>query len=65
MSKYPGMQLEDFNYAMLRGIYAFHLVFFALAVFVLGILLIPLGYVAVLVTRGRLILREWRVKHKR
>ena len=58
------MQVEDFNHAMLRGIYAFHLVFFALTVFILGILLIPFGYVAVAVTRARLLLREWRVKHR-
>ena len=52
------MQLEDFNHAMLRAIYAFYLVFFGLLVLVYGIVMIPFGYLAVLVVRARLIYRE-------
>ena len=49
------MQLEDFNHAMLRSIYAFHLALFGLFVLFMGFLFIPLGFFAVLAARGRLI----------
>lgn len=50
---------------MLRIIYALHLLFYGLFAFVMGLLLLPLGYVAVLVARGRLIHREWGLKISR
>ena len=59
------MQLEDFNHAMFRAIYAIYLVFFGLLVLVNGIIMIPFGYLAVLVVRARLIYRECRDKHTR
>ena len=65
VSRREGAQLEDFNHAMLRLIYGFHLCFYVVGVFVLGFLLIPLGYVAILVTRARLLRREWSVRHRR
>ena len=49
------MQLEDFNHAMLRGIYAFYLFFFVLLVFTMGLILIPFGYFATLITKIRLL----------
>ena len=49
------MQLEDFNHAMLRAIYAFHLIFFVVIVQIVGVVLIPFGYLAVLIVRVRLI----------
>ena len=52
------MQLEDFNHAMLRGIYAFYLFFFTLLVFLLGVSLTPLGYLASLFIKLRLLLRD-------
>ena len=49
------MQLEDFNHAMLRLIYALHLAFFTAAAFFLGIVLTPVGYFAVIVSKCRLL----------
>ena len=60
-----GVQLEDFNHAMLRFIYAFHLAFYTVAVFILGLLLVPLGYLAVLMMRFKLIVGELKVRHRR
>ena len=59
------MQLEDFNHAMLRAIYAFHLFFFGAFVFLTGLILIPMGYVATLFTRIRLVYRECGLPHRR
>ena len=59
------MQLEDFNHAMLRAIYAFHLFFFGAFVFLTGLALIPFGYAATLFTRIRLVYRERGLPHKR
>ena len=44
VSERRGMQLEDFNHAMLRLIYAFNLLFYSLFVFFVGFLLLPLAY---------------------
>ena len=59
------MQLEDFNHAMLRAIYSFNLALFALIVLLIGLLLIPLGYVSILVVRVRLLLRTMSHRNKR
>ena len=59
------MQLEDFNHAMLRAIYSFYLGLFALIVLLIGLLLIPLGYVSILVVRVRLLLRTMSNRTKR
>ena len=56
------MQLEDFNHAMLRAIYAFHLIFFGVMVLIVGVVLIPFGYLAVLVVRARLIYHNYKVR---
>ena len=53
------MELEDLNHALLRAAYAFHLLFYFAFVLVAGLALLPFGYVAVLVVRLRLVLREW------
>ena len=49
---------------MLRGIYAFYLFFFSLFVFVLGLSLTPLGYVAILLIKLRLLLRDASIHSK-
>ena len=59
------MQLEDFNHAMLRAIYSFYLALFALLVLLIGLLLVPLGYVSILVVRVRLLLRTMSHRNKR
>ena len=59
------MQLEDFNHAMLRAIYSFNLALFALIVLLIGLLLVPLGYVSILVVRVRLLLRTMSHRNKR
>ena len=59
------MQLEDFNHAMLRGIYAFYLFFFTLLVFLLGVSLTPLGYLATLLIKLRLFSRDISIQFKR
>ena len=59
------MQLEDFNHAILRAIYSFNLALFALIVLLIGLLLIPLGYVSILVVRVRLLLRTMSHRNKR
>ena len=59
------MELEDLNHGMLRAAYAFHLLFYFAFVLVAGLVLIPFGYVAVLVVRLRLVLREWRMQNRR
>ena len=59
------MQLEDFNHAMLRFVFALHLLLYSVFVFVFGLLLSPLGFIAILVSRARLAWREWRVKFRR
>ena len=50
---------------MLRTVYAAHLPFFSLFVFLMGILLLPIGYLAVLVTRARIVYRERGLRHRR
>ena len=59
------MQLEDFNHAMLRLIYAFHLAIFGLAVLIFGLIMVPLGYLAVLGIRIRLIYLHCQAKHSK
>ena len=59
------MQLSDFNYAMLRVICSFYLIIFASIVFLVGLLLIPIGYCSIVIIRVRIILRELGVGRKR
>ena len=56
----PKMQLEDFNHAMLRTIYAFYLLLYTLGVFAGGVALLPLGYFAVLMVRARILRKLWK-----
>ena len=65
VSQQKGMQLEDFNWAMLRFIYGFHLVLIGLFVFVVGLLLIPIGYCCVLLIKIRLLKRAYPLRKKR
>ena len=50
VSERRGVELEDFNHAMLRLIYAFNLLFYSLFVFFVGFLLLPLAYLSLLFT---------------
>lgn len=59
------MQLEDWNHAMLRGIYAVHLILCALAVFLVGFLLIPVSYGCILYIKLRLIIQSCRIRSTR
>ena len=45
-----GMQLEDLNHAMLRGVYFLSLIIYASVFFVVGLLLLPVAYLAELLS---------------
>ena len=49
---------------MLRGIYAFHLTVFGVFVFMIGLLLIPFGYLAVIGIRARLLILNCRIRNR-
>ena len=50
---------------MLRGIYGFYLFFFVQEVFVLGMLVLPLGYLASLLIKTRILLQNRPLLGKR
>ena len=50
---------------MLRGIYAFYLFFFVTVFFVSGVALVPLGYLATLIVKSRLVLKAAKLPVKR
>ena len=58
----PGLQLEDFNHALLRGIYSFYLAIFSACFFILGLAIVPLGYLAILGIRIRVLLQSQPVR---
>ena len=64
MSREPGVQLEDFNHAMLRAIYAFYLFFFILLAFTMGLALLPFGYLAALFIKIRLLYNNRLASHE-
>ena len=64
ISEDKATQLVDFNYAMLRAIYAFYLSLFSLFVLAAGIFLAPVGYLATLVIKVRILLRSIKIGFK-
>lgn len=50
---------------MLRAIYAFYLIFFSLVVFSVGAFLLPLSTLAMIVTRVRIVRKQWALREKK